>query len=91
MRIFTKFLKPVLSYLREIGYLSVVYVDDSYLQGQTFEQYLQNITETVRLLQSLGFTVHPEKSVLKPTQKLTFLGFALNSKTMTLTLTDAKK
>ena len=34
---------------------------------------------------------HPHKSVLKPTQKLTFLGFSLNSKTMTLTLTDAKK
>ena len=47
--------------------------------------------ETVKLLQSLGFTIYPEKSVLKPTQKLTFLGFALNSKTITLTLTDAKK
>ena len=47
--------------------------------------------ETVKLLQSLRFTLHPEKSVLKPTQKLTFLGFVLNSKTMTLTLTDAKK
>ena len=91
MRVFTKVLKPAFSYLREIGYLSVVYVDDSYLQGETFEECLQNITETVRLLQSLGFTIHPEKSVLKPTQKLTFLGFVLNSKTMTLTLTDAKK
>ena len=29
--------------------------------------------------------------MLKPTQKLTFLGLSLNSKTMTLTLTDAKK
>ena len=47
--------------------------------------------KTVKLLQSLGFTIHPENSMLKPTQKLTFLGFALNSKTITLTLTDAKK
>ena len=91
MRVFTKVLKPTFSNLREIGYVSVVYVDDSYLQGETFEECLQNITETVRLLQSLGFTIHPEKSVLKPTQKLTFLGFVLNSKTMTLALTDAKK
>ena len=29
--------------------------------------------------------------MLKPSQKLTFLGFVFNSKTMTLTLTDAKK
>ena len=91
MRVFIKFLKPAFSYLREIGYLSVVYVDDSYLQGETFEECLQNITETVRLLQSLGFTIHPEKSLLKSTQKLKFLGFVLNPKTMTLTLTDAKK
>ena len=91
MRVFAKVLKPAFSYLREIGYLSVVYVDDSYLQGETFEECLQNITETVKLLQSPGFTIHPEKSVLKPTQKLTFLGFVSNSKTMTLTLTDAKK
>ena len=91
MRVFTKVLKPAFSYLREIEYVSVVYIDDSYLQDETFEECLQNITKTVRLLQSLGFTIHPEKSVLKPTQKLTFLGFVLNSKTMTLTLTDAKK
>ena len=91
MRLFTKVLKPAFFYLRKVGYLSVVYVDDSYLQGETFEECLQNITETVKLLQSLGFTIDPEKSVLQRTQKLTFLGFVLNSKTMTLTLTDAKK
>ena len=36
MRVFTKDLKPAFSYLREIEYLSVVYIDDSYLQGETF-------------------------------------------------------
>ena len=91
MRVFTKFLNPAFSYFREIGYLSVVYIDDPCLQGETFEECLQNIMETVKLLQSLGFTINPEKFLLKPTQKLTFLGFVLNSKTMTLTLTDAKK
>ena len=60
MRVFTNVLKPAFSYLREIKYLSVVYVDDSYLQGETFEECLQNITETVKLLQSLGFTIHPK-------------------------------
>ena len=83
MRVFTKVLKPGFSYLKKIEYLSVVYVDDSYLQGKTFEE--------VKLLQSLEFTIHPEKSMVKPTQKLTFLGLALNSKTMTLTLADNKK
>ena len=37
MRVFTKVLKSAFSYQREIGYLSVVYVNDSYLQGKMFE------------------------------------------------------
>ena len=91
MRVFTKVLKPGSSYLREIRYLPFAYLDDYYLQGETFEECLQNFTETVKLLQSLGFTIHLEKSVLKPTQQLTFLGFVLNFKIMTLTLIDTKK
>ena len=91
MRVFKKILNPDFSYLRKIGYLSVAYVDDPYLHGETFEECLQNITETVKLLQPLGIAIYPEKSVLKPSQKLTFLGFVLYSKTMTVTLTNTKK
>ena len=36
MKVFTKVLKPDFSYLREMGYLSVKYVDVSYVQGKTF-------------------------------------------------------
>ena len=91
IRVFKKILKPVFSYLTKIGYLSVVYVDDPYLHGETFEECLQNIIETVKLLQSLGITIYPEKSVLKSSQKLTCFGFVLYSKTMTVTLTNTKK
>ena len=43
------------------------------------------------MLRSLGFTIHPEKSVLKPTQNLIYLGFITYSKDMTLKLTEEKK
>ena len=43
------------------------------------------------MLQSLGFTIHLDKSVLKPTQNLMYLGFIINSKDMTLKLTEEKK
>ena len=56
MRVLTKVLTPAFSHLREIGYLSVGYVDDSYLQGKILKECLQNITKTVKLLQSLGCT-----------------------------------
>ena len=41
---------------------------------------------------NLGFTVHPEpKSSFYPTQQIEFLGFEINSVSMTIFLTNAKK
>ena len=39
----------------------------------------------------ISFTIHPEKSVLKFTQNLIYLGLIINSKDMTLKLTEEKK
>ena len=36
MRAFTRLMKPPVSLLRSEGYLSVIYVDDCYLQGDSF-------------------------------------------------------
>ena len=87
-RIFTKLLKPVFNALRQKGYLSSSYIDDCYLQGASYGECYDNAQETVMLLRELGFPIHKEKSVLKPSQVLTFLGFVLNSIIMTVQLTD---
>ena len=79
MRVFTKVSKPVYAYLRQQGYMSVIFVDDSYLQGDTKQECLQNIEATVSLLESLGFAIHEGKSILNPTQEIEFLGFVFNS------------
>lgn len=91
MRIFTKVSKVPFSHLRGKGFISVVFVDDSYLQGRTYEECLRNIEATIELLQSLGFIIHPTKSVLTPTQRITFLGFVIDSVKMTLEITKEKK
>ena len=91
MRIFTKISKIPFSILREKGFLSVVYVDDSYLQGDDYEDCFSNVLNTIEILRSLGFTIHPEKSKFIPTQCITFLGFILNSVQMTITLILEKK
>lgn len=90
-RIFTKIMKPVFGTLRNMGYASVVYIDDSYLQGLSYKQCKLNVTITVRVLIALGCTIHPTKSVIDPTRKLVFLGFVINSITMTLSLTPEKR
>ena len=91
MRIFTKISKIPFSILREKGFLSVVYVNDSCLQDDDYEDCLSNVLNTTKILRSLGFTILPEKSKFIPTQRITFLGFILNSVQMTITLTLEKK
>ena len=66
------------------------YIDGSYLQGNTIQNCQNNIQKTVNLFTSLGFLVHPEKSVLVPTQKLKFWGFILDSEHMIVSLTPKR-
>lgn len=42
------------------------------------------------LFNKTGFTIHPEKSVLEPVQKIAFLGFLIDSIKMIVTLTPEK-
>ena len=67
------------SVLRQLGHLSSPYIDNSYLQGEDYDRCLENIIDTVQLVYTLGFVVHPEKFVLIPAQRLTFVGFILDS------------
>ena len=87
---FTKLLKPVFKVLREKGLLSSAYIDDLYLQGDTFHECLENALNTVQLLRDLGFVVQEEKSCLHPSQQLEYLGFVLNSVSMTVRLSHAR-
>ena len=72
-RLFTKLLKPVYARLRQQGHESSGYIDDSYLQGDDFPDCVANVKATVCLFDSFGFITHPDKSVLIPTQRLTYL------------------
>ena len=65
--------------------------DDSLLAGDTYKDCLDNVHETKLLLEGLGFHIHPKKSVFLPTQVITFLRFEINTVTMTISLTNAKK
>ena len=51
-RIFTKILKPLFKILRQKGFLLSSYIDDCYLQDDTFEECAENVTQIVSLLGS---------------------------------------
>ena len=89
-RIFSKLLKPMYSALRKLGHTNVAYIDDSFLQSDTYEECVRNISDTLWLADDLGFTVHKEKSVVVPTQQIIFVGFLICSVTMTVRLPPEK-
>ena len=90
MRAFNKALKPTFAYLRQQGLSSVVYVDDTLLGSDTFEECQDIVFSTFTCLEDLGFYIHPEKSIFTPTQDIIFLGFYISLR-MTITPTSEKK
>ena len=84
-------MKPVFGHLRSLGYLSVIYINDTYLQGQTYEECCNNVQSTSNLISELGFCINEDESEFRPSKQLVFLGFVLDSVTMRVYLTEAKQ
>lgn len=89
-RKFTKALKAPFSWLRARGFDNSSYLDDSCLLGDTEAECLENVYSTMQLLDNLGFTIHPDKSVIVPSHIIVYLGFVLDSMLMTVKLTQEK-
>ncbi|KAM9943652.1 hypothetical protein ACTFIT_001941 [Dictyostelium discoideum] len=90
-RIFTMLLRPVLRMLRDINVSVIAYLDDLLIVGSTKEECLSNLKKTMDLLVKLGFKLNLEKSVLEPTQSITFLGLQIDSVSMKLLVPKEKK
>ena len=58
----TKIMKPVVGHLRNQGFLSIIYLDDLLLIGNSYSKRLENIKTSIYLLTSLGFIINEEKS-----------------------------
>ena len=56
------------------------YLDDILIMNQDKELARQQTWAAINLLESLGFLINYQKSVLEPTQEITFLGFVLDSR-----------
>ena len=90
-RKFTKLLKPPLAYLRKMNHILAAYIDDLLNIGTDYGDCVRNVMDTILIFDKLGFIIHPEKSQLIPSREITYLGFIINSRTMTIRLTDEKK
>jgi hypothetical protein len=84
-------LKPIYATLRERGHISSGYIDDSYLQGDTYLECRDNGLQTAELFTALGLWIHEEKSVFIPTQRLLHLGNVFDSTKLTVELSETNK
>ena len=81
-RKFTKLMKPPKATLRLDGHIIAIYIDDLINVRLTFDECVENVITSVKLLNSLGFIMHPDKSIFLPEQEITFLGFNIISQKM---------
>jgi len=89
--IFTKVLRPVVTYLRNKGYQLVIYLDDFLLLGSSKDECRSNIRTTVNLLQSLGFVINHTKSHLEPSTRCKYLGFIFDSINQTVAIPPRRR
>ena len=89
-RVFTKLLKPVLARLRHQGVRIIMYLDDMLIMSQSKDELERQLSQTTALPEGLGFVINKKKSLLLPTQSIQFLGFVVDSKEMSVRLTEEK-
>ena len=65
-RKFTKLLKALVAALQEAGHILGGYIDDIFNMGLTYNECMRNVIDTFNLLDSLGFTIHRDKSKFIP-------------------------
>ena len=75
--VFTKLLKPVVTWLRARGVKVVAYLDDFFICADSEEAVLKAVGMVRGILEYLGFVINDGKSVESPLQVMEFLGFLL--------------
>ena len=89
--VFTKIMRPVVKYLRSAGILCLNYLDDILILSENYEAGQSHIHVATTLLESLGFLINYNKSSLIPSTRCTFLGFIIDSHSMSLELPNEKQ
>ncbi|KAI8480797.1 hypothetical protein Bbelb_414820 [Branchiostoma belcheri] len=89
-RVFTKVMKVPIALLRRRGFRLVVYLDDILVIARSREMCRKVLQAAIDLISSMGFVPNLSKSVLEPTQRITFLGSGIDSTLMVMYLPEDK-
>ena len=87
---FNELSQAVLDIMRTKGFFNIVcYCDDFLLVCSSFEEARRTMLELIKVLRKLGFHINYNK-VVGPSQVIVFLGFELNTLTMTVAVPHDK-
>jgi hypothetical protein len=87
----TKIMKVPVAFLRSLGVRCVLYIDDLIFLFQGSKAHAQACFDWIlRFFQLLGFQISWEKCVRRATKNLEFLGFIVDSQTLTFSLPARK-
>ncbi|XP_041446204.1 uncharacterized protein adgrg1.L isoform X2 [Xenopus laevis] len=78
-RVFTKVLVTAVAFLRTQGVSIKPYLDDCLIKADSQSILGEHVNLTVQVLQSLGWIINWEKSNLRPSTKIKFLGMILDT------------
>jgi hypothetical protein len=87
---FTKCLRPVVAFLRSKGIRLIIYLDDILMAHSSKVKAKEKAQIVISLLESLGFIISIEKSILDPTHSLEYIGLYIHTSPMTFTLPEKK-
>lgn len=79
-------MRPVISYLRQRGFQSVIYLDGFLFLGSSPEECQANVNASLNLLFSLGFRINYSKSHLQPSNICKYLGFVFDSNNQSISI-----
>jgi hypothetical protein len=89
--IFSKLMATIVKFARAAGIEVSFYLDDTLLRGPTSIIARRDLRVFGQLLQLAGFLLHEGKSVHEPTQVIKYLGFIIDSRSMTIRLPEEKE
>ncbi|XP_078241458.1 uncharacterized protein LOC144586699 [Pogona vitticeps] len=78
-RTFTKCMAPVAAYLRLQGVQIYPYIDDWLIVSKSKHQALRDTQYVLQTLESLGLTINYEKSKLRPSRVVDYIGARIDS------------
>jgi hypothetical protein len=87
---FSKLVGVLVQLARKWGIQISFYMDDTLLRAPRALKAVEDSEIFGNLLQQAGFLLHKDKSVTTPTQQIKYLGFIIDSVTMTLSLPEDK-